>query len=79
MRYHVDFCNALDQSLRNPWMLKDQWTIADGSPPAVDHHVVKTAMEQEELHVEKSERDMDSQQAAGGRKSKNKDEQSVKI
>ena len=30
VRYHVDFCAALDSSISRPWMAKDRWDVASG-------------------------------------------------
>ena len=29
-KYHIEFCEALDSSLKKPWLVRDYWTVDEG-------------------------------------------------
>ena len=36
LHYHEEFCHALEDFLRRPWMAKDRWTVMTGENPNAD-------------------------------------------
>jgi len=53
IRYHIDFCAALDSTLKSPWMTKDQWLVKEG-PSALIQAAEQAMREQQELRASAS-------------------------